>query len=543
MDFSHIAAAAAEVADPMTLLVIMLGVFFGIIAGSIPGFTFTMALVLAFPFTFAMGPIPGLALMIGIYIGGLSGGLIAGTLLGIPGTPSSVATIFDGYPMTKNGQPARALGIGIAASVIGTILGALVLFLLGPVIGRFTLNFGPWEIFSLVLFALTLVAGLSGKHLVKGLIAGALGLLIAMIGVAPTGQLRFNFDNPQLSGGLDAIPVLIGLFAVSQLLINVEESRLDNRGALAHATKIRMPVGQVIRDMWREKVNVGRSSMIGTFVGTLPAAGAESANFISYDRAKKAQEKKDARQQRVTASVGAGTTTPRESPREIEGVGAASPRGEEYGKGHPGGIVASEASNSSVAGGAFIPTISLGIPGDVAQAIMMGALILHGIAPGPGLFDRQPVLVNSIYLAIVVAAVGVLIIQALLLPFLARVTLVPKAVLVPSVLVLTAVGAFALNNRIFDIWLVVVFGIIGYLLVKLSVPLPPMILGLILGGTLEENLLRALQIDPQLSTFLTRPISAVFLLLAVGSIAFALYRAGKGPRRAPTGLETQGTGL
>lgn len=541
MDFSHIAAAAAEIAEPTTLLVIMLGVFLGIIAGSIPGFTFTMALVLAFPFTFAMGPIPGLALMIGIYIGGLSGGLIAGTLLGIPGTPSSVVTIFDGYPMTKNGQPARALGIGIAASVVGTILGALVLFLLGPVIGRFTLNFGPWEIFSLVLFALTLVAGLSGRHLVKGLIAGALGLLIAMIGVAPTGQLRFNFDNPQLSGGLDAIPVLIGLFAVSQLLINVEESRLDNRGTLDRTAKIRVPVRQVLRDMWSEKVNVARSSMIGTFVGTLPAAGAESANFISYDRAKKAQEKKDAPRLKAMALASAATNA--QSSQAAGAEHAASRGGTEYGKGHPGGIVASEASNSSVAGGAFIPTISLGIPGDVAQAIMMGALILHGIAPGPGLFDRQPVLVNSIYLAIVVAAVGVLVIQTLLLPFLARVTLVPKAVLVPSVLVLTAVGAFALNNRIFDICLVVIFGVIGYLLVKLGVPLPPMILGLILGRTLEENLLRALQIDPQLSTFITRPISSVFLLLAVGSIAFALYRAGKGAHRAPTGLETQGTGL
>lgn len=508
MDFTHILEAAGEVAAPLTMLSIMLGVFFGIIAGSIPGFTFTMALVLAFPFTFAMGPIPGLALMIGIYIGGLSGGLIAGTLLGIPGTPSSVVTIFDGYPMTKNGEPARALGIGIGASVIGTILGAIVLFLLGPVIGRLTLNFGPWEIFSLVLFALTLVAGLSGRHLVKGLISGCLGLLIAMIGVAPTGQLRFNFDNPQLSGGLDAIPVLIGLFAVSQLLINVEESRVDQRGRVT-AQKIRVPVKQVARDLWQEKKNVGRSSMIGTFVGTLPAAGAESANFISYDRAKRAEKKHP----------------------------------ERYGKGHPGGIIASEASNNSVAGGAFIPTISLGIPGDVAQAIMMGALILHGIAPGPGLFDRQPVLVNSIYLSIVVAAIGVLVIQTLLLPFLARVTLVPKAVLVPSVLVLTAVGAFALNNRIFDIWLVLIFGVIGYLLVKLGVPLPPMILGLILGGTLEESLLRALQINDELTAFITRPISAAFLVLALASIAFALYRGVRGSHRKESGLETQGTGL
>lgn len=491
-------AAASEVAEPLTLLTIMLGVFFGIVSGSIPGFTFTMALVLAFPFTFAMGPVQGLALMIGIYIGGLSGGLISGTLLGIPGTPSSVVTIYDGFPMTKKGQPARALGIGIASSVIGTLIGAGILFAAGPVIGRFTLNFGPWEIAALVLFALTLVAGLSGKHLVKGLIAGCLGLLISTIGVAPTGQLRFNFDAPALSGGLDAIPVLIGLFAISQLLINVEESRLDSRPASLNGTPtIRIPLRRVAKDMWTEKRNVGRSSLIGTFVGTLPAAGAESANFISYDRAKKAEKR--------------------------------NPQG--YGTGHPGGIVASESSNNAVAGGAFIPTISLGIPGDIAQAVMMGALILHGIAPGPGLFERQPVLVNSIYIAIVVSAVCVLLIQTLLLPFLARVILVPKAILVPSILVLTTVGSFALNNRIFDIWIVLIFGIVGYILVKLSVPLSPMILGLILGGTLEEELLRALQLSDDVSLFLTRPISLTFLLLALGSIGFALYRGWRAHRR------------
>lgn len=493
-----ILAAASEVAEPITLLTIFVGVFVGIVAGCIPGFTFTMALVLAFPFTFAMTPVQGLALMIGIYIGGLSGGLIAGTLLGIPGTPSSVVTIYDGFPMTKKGEPARALGIGIASSVIGTLFGAVILFAAGPLIGRFTLNFGPWEIAALVLFALTLVAGLSGDHLIKGLIAACLGLLISTIGVAPTGQLRFNFDTPALSGGLSPIPVLIGLFALSQLLINVEESRVDARPSSLNGTpKIRVPFRRVARDMWDEKRNVTRSSLIGTFVGTLPAAGAESANFISYDRAKKSERR----------------------------------RPEEYGKGHPGGIVASETSNSSLAGGAFIPTISLGIPGDVAQAVMMGALILHGIAPGPGLFDRQPILVNSIYISIVIAAIGVLVLQTLLLPLLARMTLVPKAVLVPSILVLTAVGAFALNNRIFDIWIVLIFGVIGYILVKLSVPLSPMILGLILGGTLEEELLRALQLSDDVTLFLTRPISLTFLLLAVGSLGFGLYRGWRTSRR------------
>lgn len=492
MDIANILAAVQEVITPITLLYLFLGVFFGIIAGAIPGFTFTMAIILAFPFTFGMDPIQGLTLMIGIYIGGLSGGLISGMLLGIPGTPSSVVTTFDGYPMAKSGQASRALGLGIFSSVIGTIFGALVLFMFGPIIARLSMNFGPWEIFSLIVFALTLVAGLSGNQMTKGMLAACIGLLVGTIGVAPTGQIRFDFDTAALSGGLEAIPVLIGLFALSQLLTNIEEIR-NERGQESDKETIqqsmRIPFKQVFKDFASEKINVVRSSLLGCFIGALPAAGAESANFISYDRAKKAAQDE-----------------------------------QEYGKGHPGGIIAAETSNNAVAGGAFIPTITLGIPGDVAQAVMIGALILHGITPGPALFDQQPVLVNSIYVAIIFSAVAVLIIQVFMMPLLARITLIPKAILVPSILVLTTVGAFALNNRPFDIWVVLVFGIIGYLLTKMSVPLAPVILGLILGPTLEAELFRALQINSELSAFITRPISLIFLILAAGSIYFS-FRA------------------
>ncbi|MDT8860902.1 tripartite tricarboxylate transporter permease [Alkalihalobacillus sp. MEB130] len=494
MDVTSIFLAVQEVFQPLTLLYLAIGVFFGIIAGAIPGFTFTMAIILAFPFTFGMDPITGLTLMIGIYIGGLSGGLISGTLLGIPGTPSSVVTIFDGFPMAKRGEGSRALGIGIVSSVLGTIIGAIILFALGPVISRVALNFGPWEIFALVVFALTLIAGLSGANLIKGLIAGCIGLLIGTVGIAPTGQIRFDFGYPSLSSGLSAIPVLIGLFAFSQLFKNVEEIKeaYSSKDKAVLKSKVKIPYLQVIKDVYKEKWNVFRSSTIGCFIGALPAAGAESANFISYDRAKKSSKEK-----------------------------------ENFGKGHPGGIVAAESSNNAVAGGAFIPTITLGIPGDVAQAVMIGALILHGITPGPGLFQQQPVLVNSIYVAIICSAIFVLIIQTLLLPLLIRITLVPKSILIPSILVLSTVGAFALNNRPFDIWVVFVFGLVGFLLEKADVPLGPVILGLILGPTLEAELIRAFQISPEISTFFTRPISLVFLLLAIGSIFFTLRQRKK----------------
>ncbi|PMC34793.1 Tat pathway signal protein [Bacillus sp. UMB0899] len=494
MDLSMVLTAFQEVLHPTMLLYIVIGVFFGIVAGAIPGFTFTMALILAFPFTFGMEPIQGLALMIGIYIGGLSGGLISSILLGIPGTPSSVVTTFDGYPMTKNGEAPRALGIGILSSVIGTFIGAIILFLLGPIIAEGSLLFGPWEIFSLVVFALTLIAGLSGKSMIKGLIAGCLGLLIGTIGISPSGTLRFDFGMPELSSGFSALPVLIGLFAVSQLLTNVEElkQKLTTQDTSALKQKVRIPYRKVFTDLYKDKWNALRSSLIGCFIGCLPAAGAESANFISYDQAKKFSKHKD-----------------------------------QYGSGHPGGIIASETSNNAVAGGAFIPTITLGIPGDVAQAIMIGALILHGINPGPALFSQQPVLVNSIYVIIIFSGIAVFFIQTLLLPLFTRITFIPKSLLVPSILVLSSVGAFALNNQMFDIWLVLLFGLIGFFFQKIDIPLSPIILGLILGPTLEKEMTRAFQMDTSFLPFFTRPISLIFLILAVISIVFTLYQMRK----------------
>ncbi len=489
---------------PVMLISIFTGVLVGIIAGCIPGFTFTMAIILAFPFTFGMDPVQGLALMIGIYIGGLSGGLISGILLGIPGTPSSVVTVFDGFPMTKKGEAARALGIGILSSVFGTFIGAIILFLLGPIIAKFSLLFGPWEIFSLILFALTLVAGLSGASLVKGLLAGCLGLLIGTIGISPSGQVRFDFGISQLSSGFSPIPVLIGLFALSTLFKNIEEIKQSatSQDMAILKQRVKIPYLQVVKDMYKEKWNVVRSSIIGCFIGCLPAAGAESANFISYDQAKKFSKEK-----------------------------------EQFGKGHPGGIVASESSNNAVAGGAFIPTITLGIPGDVAQAVMIGALILHGITPGPGLFHQQPVLVNSIYVAIFISGIAVLLLQTLLLPLLTRITFIPKEFLVPSILFLSTVGAFALNNQIFDIWIVFVFGILGFLLMKIDVPLSPIILGLILGPTLEAEMTRAFQMNTSISVFFTRPISLAFIILAIGSFAFTLFQVKKQNGKVTEGIE------
>lgn len=481
MDFVHIFQAFEEVLRIDNLLYLFIGVLAGIIAGAIPGLTYTMAIMLAFPFSFGMDPITGLSLMIGIYIGGLSGGLIASILIGVPGTPSSVCTTFDGFPMNQNGEPGRALGIGILSSAFGTVFGALVLVFLGPVIARFTMEFGPWEVFSLVLFALTLIASLSGKSLLKGLIAGCIGLLISMIGYDPTGQLRFDFGIPALASGISPLPVLIGLFAVSQLMKNVEEIRKQT--GIRTKASVKIPIKQVVKDMYREKWNVVRSSIIGCFIGALPAAGAETATFISYDQAKKFSKHSD-----------------------------------RFGTGHPGGIVASETSNNAVAGGAFIPSITLGIPGDVAQAVMFGVLILHGITPGPGLFQNQPVLVNSIFVIIMVSAVAMLLLQTILLPALIRISLIPNSILVPVILMMSAVGTFALNNQVFDMWTVIIFGLLGYLLDKIEVPLGPIILGLILGPKAESEFIQAFQMSPSAANLLIQAEACAGNLRTAGQI-------------------------
>jgi putative tricarboxylic transport membrane protein len=485
--------ALGQVSSPSVLFLILIGVLFGIIGGSIPGFTVTMAILVVFPFTFAMDPVSGVSLMVGVFVGGYSGGIVSGVMLGIPGTPSSITTVYDGYPMAQKGEPGRALGIGVAASFIGTLISVAVLVFFGPLIAGFSMNFRPWEITALILFALTLVAGLSSGALLKGLLAAALGLLITTVGYDRNSNLRFDFGLPALSSGFEILPVMIGVFAFSQLLGNLEKLRDDPHAAAKGIdTNVAIPYRTILRDMAGQKLNTLRSSLIGSLVGALPGTGGTVANFISYDQAKK-----------------------------------FSRHPERFGTGTPDGIVASEASNSAVAGGAFVPTLALGIPGDLPMAIMMGVLILHGITPGPLMFEQNPVLVGAIYASLLIGAVVMVLCQLLLVRWFAKISLIPQQILVPVVLMLCAIGAYALNNNLFDIWVLFGFGLLGYLLWKAEVPLTPLILGVVLGNNLERQLFRALELDDSWMTFLTRPLSALFLALAAASIVFSLYQDRK----------------
>jgi len=490
--------ALSEVGSISVLGLIILGVLFGIVGGSIPGFTVTMAILVVFPFTFAMDPVSGVSLMVGVFVGGYSGGIVSGVMLGIPGTPSSITTVYDGYPMAQKGEPGRALGIGVMASFLGTIISVAVLVFFGPLIASFSMNFRPWEITALILFALTLVAGLSNGALLKGLLAAALGLLITTVGYDRNSNLRFDFDLPALSSGFEMLPVMIGVFAFSQLLGNIEKMRDGPDGGKGVDTNVAIPYRQIMRDMAGQKLNTLRSSLIGSLIGALPGTGGTVANFVSYDQAKK-----------------------------------FSRHPETFGTGTPNGIVASEASNSAVAGGAFVPTLALGIPGDLPMAIMMGVLILHGITPGPMMFEQNPILVGAIYASLLIGAVVMVLCNLLLVRWFAKISLIPQQILVPVVLMLCAIGAYALNNNLFDIWVLFIFGIVGYLLWKAGVPLTPLILGVVLGNNLERQLFRALELDPNWLTFLTRPLSALFLVLAVASVVFSLYQDRKLKRLKP----------
>ncbi len=471
-----------------TLVYMALGSVAGIVAAAIPGFTVTMAIVLTLPLTFSMPPLQGIAVMLSVYVGGYTGGLISAALLGIPGTPSSVATTFDAFPMARNGEPGRALSLGVWASFFGTLISTVVLVVAAPPLALVAVKLGPWEYFSLIVFALTIVASLVGSSLLRGLIAGVIGLAIATIGPDPMmGRPRFTFGIEMLAPGLPFLVVLIGIFAISQLMSELENAHeVKHEGALI-PKNIDFRTWEVMREVLSRPVNLLRSSLLGVFVGAVPGAGGSIANLLTYDQAKRASK------------------TP-----------------EKFGTGIADGVVASEAGNSATSGGGLIPLIALGIPGSAVDAILMASLMVHGISVGPRLIMENADLVYGMFIAMVVASFLMLVICTFSMRLFLRVTEIPKYVIVPVVIVCCVVGSFALNNRLTDVYLLGFVGLLGYLMKRLDYPLAPLVLGVILGPIAETNLRRALMSNPDWTTFLTRPISAALLAAAVISVAWSV---------------------
>jgi putative tricarboxylic transport membrane protein len=498
MLIDNVVAAFHELFVLETIFLMMVGVVAGLIAGGVPGFTIAMAVVLTLPFTVGIDAVQGLAGMMGVFVGGLSGGLMSGILTGIPGTPSSVATTFDGFPMARAGRPGLALGLGVWSSFFGGIISAILLVTLAPQLARIGLEFQQWDYFSLVLFALTITASLAGENLVKGLIAGALGLLIATVGEDEiNGVARFHFGNEALKQGFGFLPVLIGLFAFSQLLSDLED-RVKARRSLSEGggVAVRIEHRKAAMTVLKHWVNLVRSSLIGVFTGILPAAGSSISNILAYDQAKK-----------------------------------ASKEPETFGTGCVDGIIAPESANNATAGGALITMMALGIPGDIVTAVMLGALLIHDIIPSPTFITETPVLAYSLFLAFFLANFMMLALQSYTLRLFVLITRVRMYVLASIILAYCAIGVFALSNIAFDIWTLFWFGVLGYLMRIFGFPLAPMILGVVLGNIAELNLARALAISDDYTLFFTRPWSLFFMIIAAFSCAFPVFQAHRGRKK------------
>ena len=487
-------AGASVLLDPVTLGLMGIGTLAGLLAGAIPGFTIAMGVILTLPFTFGMSPIQGLATMMGVFVGGFSGGLMSCMLTGIPGTPSSVATTFDGFPMVRLGKPGLALGLGLWSSFFGGMISAVILVALAPQLAFLGLEFGPWDYFSLIVFALTITVSLSGDNMIKGLIAGLLGLFAACVGEDEiNGVARFAFGSDHIRQGFAFLPVLIGLFAFSQLLSDVEDSAKAKAPLMKNSAEaIRVEHRKAIATVLMNWINLIRSSFIGIFTGILPAAGSSISNILAYDQAKKASNNRN-----------------------------------EFGKGAVNGIIAPEAANNATAGGALIMMMALGIPGDIVTAIMIGALMIHNIIPGPSFIQDEPLLAYGVFIAFFAAHFFMVGLQAFALRLFLLVTRIPMYILASVILAYCAIGVFALHNITFDIWVMFGFGVIGYFMRKLGFPLAPMILGVVLGKLAELNIARAIGISDDYSLFVTRPWSLFFLIMAIVSVLFPFYQNAK----------------
>jgi putative tricarboxylic transport membrane protein len=490
--YELLGAGLVTVVQAKYLLPLFLGTLAGVVGGALPGVTITMTIIVVLPFTFGLDPLQGLAAMTGVYVGGSAGGLVTAILLGIPGTPAAIATTFDGHAMAKKGEPGRAVWIGVWASFFGGLLGGVFLIGATEPLAKFALQFGPWEFFSLFVLALSMVAGLTEASLLKGLIAGALGLIVTVLGNDPVmGQERLSLGIAFIRGGIDFLPVLIGVFAFSQVMGEIERMGGAARVADAVDRTLSLAVSQakVIWEVLSRPFQLLWYAFVGVVIGVLPAIGASAASMMAYDQAKK-----------------------------------ISRRPEKFGSGIPEGIIASESSNNANVGGSLVTIMAFGIPGDAVTAVMLGALTIHGIQSGPLFIAQNAELAYGMFAAYLLAHPIMVLILMLGARWMLRVVTVPKAALFPIVLVLCVIGAYALNNTMANVYVLLAFGVLGYAMVKLGFPLAPFILGVILGDQIEINLIRSIMTDPDPWLFVTRPISGGLLAASVASVLFALWQ-------------------
>lgn len=458
-----------------------LGMLIGIVFGAIPGLSGNVAIILFIPISLSMSPVEGILMLLSIFCGATYGGSITAILLGTPGTNSSAATVIDGYPLTKKGQARKALDIALIASTIGGVISGMLLLFGAPAVAAVTLHFGPAEFFTVSLFGLSVIASVSGKSLLKGLLAGCFGILLSLVGLdTMTGAMRFTFGSYRMMGGLGLNSVLLGLFAISVILDKISDIKNPNH-AIDAIDKINVK-GKLTKDEVKRCLpTIFRSSFIGCVIGAIPGVGTGVANFLCYNDAMK-----------------------------------ISKEPELFGHGILEGVAAPESGNNGATGTALIPTLTLGVPGAPAAATLMGAFVLHGLQPGPLLFKNEGPVMYAILIGFVICNFVMLLEGKALLPFFVKVTKVPMALMVPILAIVCVAGAFSASNSMFAVNVMVVCGVVAFVFNLLKIPVVPVVLGYILGPITEFNLRRALVVsDGSFSIFFTRPISLLFIVLTV----------------------------
>ena len=492
--------ALINIFTPKVFFLIALGVGSGIIVGALPGLTATMAIALLVPFTFTMNPIHGLVLLGGIYCGAIYGGSFSAILINTPGTPSAIATTFDGYPMAKKGDSYKAIVTATISSVIGGLIGVCFLIFLSPPLSKASLKFGPPEFFWLTVFGLTIIATLASKSILKGLIGGAFGLLVSTIGIAPIGgNVRFTFGTVSLQGGIGLIPALIGIFCIPEV-INMVELKDTHYNVLPYR-KQKKVVMNVVLKLLKKPILMIRSAIIGTIVGIIPGAGGNIAAMVSYNEAVR-----------------------------------ASKYPEKFGRGIPEGVAAAEASNNAEVSGSLIPLLTLGIPGAPPAAVLLGALLLQGMRPGAELFTVHGHITYTFIISLILANLLILPMGIYSGKFVSKlITNIPVAFLAPFVIFLSVIGSYSINRNLFDVYVMIFFGLLGYIGRKVGFGPGPIVLGLILGKICEEGLVQSILMGRAAGSlftiFFTRPVSIILIFLTIISAGWPVIRKFTGGKR------------
>lgn len=487
--------------DPLTFLTLVVSVLLGLIIGAIPGLSVNIAVALAVPLTIFMPTSQALVTLIGLYGAGIFGGSVSAILLNAPGTPASAATIIDGFPMARNGLATKALRISLVASVFGSVFSIILLMLMAPQLADFALRFGPVEITSLLFFTFLIIGVLSGGSMIKGLLSAAIGMVLAMVGTDPMlGMPRFTFGETALMDGLSYVPLLVGLFALAEIIDEATRgfSRLKRKFDLSRESALGKHI--TLPELRRITPSMLRASIIGSGIGILPGIGATIASFIGYADAKR-------------------------SCRDNEN----------FGKGDIRGVAASESANNAVVGATFIPTLALGIPGDAVTAILLGALILQGVTPGPLIFVNSPDIVYTIYFALLSATLLMGVIGYFAVRPLSLTLRIPKIYLMPCVAMICVAGSYVARNNIIDVYVMLGAGVLGFVFNRISVPVAPLLITFIITPPFEQALRQALtRSEGSFAPFLTNPVSISLLVMAILLFALSLHRERRARRATPT---------